>query len=138
MKVSKKWAMPALGLTAMLAGGSAQGAVMFSEDFSNGVNPGPNMSQGLEVTHANYGGSGAGIDYSSGAPTWGAVDFFRIHLDTNDTDYALVDFTMTADFTAASTSAWSSFAMGFGDATTGVTAIAPDDASPAVLCAITR
>lgn len=94
------------GLTA-----ASHGALSFNEDFSDN-SAGPNMVLGT--------GFGSPISNFTGAFTITSGDNNRVYLGTNDTDYALQDFTFEADVTVPNTSTpWSIAFLGMGNSNGG-------------------
>lgn len=101
-----KFCLVMAGLTA-----SSHGALSFSEDFSDN-SASPNMTLGT--------GFGSPTTSFTGAFTITSGDNNRIYLGTNDTDYAIQDFTFEADVTVPNTStAWSIAFLGMGNSGSG-------------------
>jgi len=105
-------------LTLPLISGLAGAATSFTENF-DGTTSGPNMSVGTD-----NGGSPGSNSFATGDWAISANDGYRVAVRTNDADYALADFTLTAVVTVGSASAWSSPMIGmgtgnFGGATNG-------------------
>ena len=87
---------------------SANGAVLFSEDFSDN-SASPNMLLGA--------GFGSPTTTTTGDFTITSGSNSRIYLGTNDTDYSTIDFSFEADVTVSSaifSNAWTMAFLGMG------------------------
>lgn len=90
-----------------LLAGWAGAATSFTESFDS-TSSGPNLSVGTSA------GDGAGSNSFATGDWVISPHNYRVALKTNDTDYALQDFTMTTILTVGSASPWSSPMIGMG------------------------
>lgn len=83
---------------------SANGAISFTEDFSDNLSQNMTLGAGLPGAATNFTGA---FNITSGTGS-------RIYLGSNDTNYNTVDFTFEADVTYSNNNAWGIAFWGMG------------------------